>query len=143
MDPSLNFIKYYNSFSSTKHNYITTEKYTNDKVITLKPSYKLTATKLEETNKKVPEVNVNKLNNDANGDICQKFNLVICNDINNFIIQCIIGLSCSSKNFVVRCNDTVSNINAQILYLLSLSFHHISIINPISINVNNNDKYII
>lgn len=90
-------------------------------------------------------------------DMPNKYELVICNSgisenfnlrekelnyVNIFIIQCIIGLSCSKKNFVVHCYDLTSNINAQIVYILSLSFNTIDIIKPISTS-NSSDRYII
>lgn len=95
---------------------------------------------------------------DANGDIRDKYNLVLCNDyisekynrselellyVDKFIIQCIIGLECSTDKFVVHCYDIHSVINAQIIYLLSLCFESISIIKPVTSDVSTSDKYIV
>jgi hypothetical protein len=76
--------------------------------------------------------NWKELIHDANGDIQEKYNLIICHDQNNFIIQCIIGLSCSNQHFVIYCQDVTKDINSQIIYLLSQCFTSISIIKPIS-----------
>ena len=67
--------------------------------------------------------------NDANGDIQEKYQLVLC-DNDDFVINCTIGLSCTIKHFVVRCDDLDKYKN--IIYLLSTAFGHISVINPIS-----------
>lgn len=65
----------------------------------------------------------------ANGDIQEKYKLVIC-DNPHFMINCLIGLSCSNRHFIVSCDDLIHH--ADLIYLLSKAFQHISIINPLS-----------
>lgn len=72
---------------------------------------------------------------DANGDVQEKYNLVIGND-HHFVIQCIIGLSCSNQHFVVLCDNVTKELNMQIIYLLSQCFTSISIMKPMSMTDN-------
>ena len=59
------------------------------------------------------------------------------------IIQTIIGLQCSSQDFLLRSIDTTSLISQQILYLLSKCFKSLSIIKPISTSPLSSECYII
>lgn len=94
----------------------------------------------------------------ANGDIQERYNLVVCNRhikedynrrelellyVQSLIIQCIIGLSCSVDKFVVHCYDITSTVNAQILFILSLCFTSISIIKPFVDHINTSDRYVV
>lgn len=104
--------------------------------------------------------NYNTFTQDAIETIEEKYNLVLCNEvendvenerekellfINKFIVECIVGLRCTSTcgDFVVHCYDLHCNINAQIVYLLALCFDSISIIKPFTTDVKTGDKYII
>jgi hypothetical protein len=92
------------------------------------------------------ETNWQQFINDVNGDFQEKMQLVICNidynnNINIFIIECIIAISCSNQDALIRIIDLNNNIVSQMLYLLSCCFEAISIIKPIS--TDNNDCYVV
>lgn len=61
------------------------------------------------------------------------------------IIQVCLGISCcrSGGNFVVKVFDTVSEISAQTIYLLSLCFKKITIFKPSSSRPANSERYIV
>lgn len=61
------------------------------------------------------------------------------------MIECLIGISCCSigGNFVVKFFNTVTESNAQLLYILANAFNTIALFKPISSRPESNEQYLI
>lgn len=61
------------------------------------------------------------------------------------LVEALVGIMCTKigGNFVLKCFDTVTDLSAQLIYILSLCFDKITIFKPVSSRPANSERYII